>query len=394
MPHVDSVVKALKLAWLSRYLNSRFQGKWKILSGYLLGPISENLVAKTDLRHLIRTLTPFYSQLLGIWYKLYISEPEKVEDILHETLFYNSFILIGNAPITAGYEDWKRNNICLIQDMISPQTGCFYTIAELSEKYMINIDVMKYNSLITAVPSKWKSAIKHMALPIQFIHDEEELQGIPKLRSNGHSMPIVNLQNRDFYKILAKLIFRPPTAISKWLSLYPQLEEVDWGGIFTLPYNISRSTKYQSFQYKILNRVFACRSNLAKWKIVDNDLCEECSVVDSLEHYFFLCTSSSRFWKSFQRWFSTVTGVNINLDALTIIFGTMNMNNDNTLFLMDYCILIGKWFIFKQKYLNRIPSFLEYLLLLKSELIVEKYLLELENKQETFSKWALLYDNI
>jgi hypothetical protein len=61
---------------------------------------------------------------------------------------------------------------------------------------------------------------------------------------------------------------------------------------------------------------------------------------------------------------------------------------------MDYCILIGKWFIFKQKYLNRIPSFLEYLLLLKSELIVEKYLLELENKQETFSKWALLYDNI
>lgn len=394
MPHVDSVVKALKLSWLSRYVNNKFEGKWKVLSQQLLGPISEHLLAKTDLRYLTNTLTPFYSQLMGIWYKLYISEPKQAQDILQEKLFYNSFILVGKAPITKGYESWKQNNICLIQDLVNPQTGGFYTIAELAQKYMTDIDTMNYNSLITAVPLRWKSAIKHMELPIHVIHDEGETHGIPKLLFNGHLMPIVNLKNRDFYKIVTKLIFRPPTAISKWLFLYPELEHTDWGKVFTLPYKLSRSTKYQSFQYKILNRIFACRSNLATWKIVDSDLCEECLVVDSIEHYFFICKLSSNFWKPFQRWFSNATGVCINLDALTIVFGTRNMHNDNILFLMDYCILIGKWYIFKQKYLNRAPSFLEYLLVLKAELEVEKYLLQMENKIETFSKWTLLYDNL
>lgn len=85
--------------------------------------------------------------------------------------------------------------------------------------------------------------------------------------------------------------------------------------------------------------------------------------------------------------------VSIDLDALTILFGIINSNSDNISFLLNYCILIGKWYIFKQKYRGKAFSFVEYLFELKAELEIEKYLLKLEDKFEVFLlKWNILYE--
>ncbi len=393
MPHVESVVKALKLSWLSRFYNDRIEGKWKVLSKEILGLTLDNILSKIDSRHLEDNLTPFYSQLLGIWYPLYITEPETESDILQEELFNNSFILIGKTPAKEGYDNWKQHNIRRIKDLINLEKGSFYYHTELSDIYSIPIDIMKYNSLISAIPSKWKLTIKHMATPIEVQNDPED--GIPKLLNRGHILPITSFRNCDFYKMLIKLIFRPPTAISRWCVLYPELETLDWADLFTLPYSTVRSTKHQAFQYKILNRIFACGSNLAIWRITEDNLCKECSVPDTLEHYFFDCHISYTFWKLLQTWFYKIVNVSIDLDALSILFGIVNSNNDNILFLLNYCILIGKWYIFKQKYLGKSFSFVEYLHELKAELEIEKYLLNLEGKSEVFLlKWNILYEEL
>lgn len=86
-----------------------------------------------------------------MWYSLYITEPENDSEILQEQLYNNSFILIGNTPIKEGYENWKQHNICHIKDLIKLQTGTIYDPKELGEVYAIQIDIMKYNSLISAI---------------------------------------------------------------------------------------------------------------------------------------------------------------------------------------------------------------------------------------------------
>jgi hypothetical protein len=257
---------------------------------------------------------------------------------------------------------------------------------------------MKYNSLISAIPPRWKSVLKSLIKPLVYQDVPLEDQSIPKLYYKNQLRPVTFLHNKEFYALLVDAHTKPPTAISKWCSLYPETTDFNWPDIFCLPYTIVRSTKLQSFQYKILNRIFACRQNLAKWKLAENELCIDCAISDSLEHYFFDCHTSYTLWKQFEIWFHKATEVLIKLDALSILFGTCmygHANNDNILFLMDFCILIGKWYIFKEKHLNKSPSFIGFLVDLKSNIEIEKYTMYLEDKQEKFdAKWKLLYESL
>ena len=54
MPHVGSIIEALKLTWLSRYLNDNITGKWKLLSEKLMNISKKIITSKTDLRRVSR----------------------------------------------------------------------------------------------------------------------------------------------------------------------------------------------------------------------------------------------------------------------------------------------------------------------------------------------------
>ena len=43
---------------------------------------------------------------------------------------------------------------------------------------------------------------------------------------------------------------KAPTAIDKWVDLFPFMENLEWDKIFQLPYRITTETYIQSFQYK------------------------------------------------------------------------------------------------------------------------------------------------
>ena len=285
-----------------------------------------------------------------------------------------------------------EQGVCTVYDLLDKDNGKFLNHDQFRQKYSFNFDTMRYNSLVSAIPRQWKTLIKSMKKPLPQI--EEEFPDVPKLKIGETKTPITSLKTRDFHRVLIDRGSTTPTAVTRWSSLYPEfVEQIDWKQVYILPYTITRSTKLQTLQYKIINRIFACRENLAKWKISDNNLCASCSVPDTLEHYFFECTSSIRLWRSFETWFSNSLGMHIPLDALTVLFGTNNLFNDTVLQIMDCCILIGKGYIDRQKSCNKPVSFFEFLWVLKNNVIIEKYLLKLEDKTDVFTqKWKRLYD--
>lgn len=394
MPHIDSIVNSLKLAWLSRFLNTNIKGRWKALSRTLIGLGTGDFCAKLKVQHLPNEIRPFYKQVLVVWFNIYTVEPETYREILEESIWRNSFITVDNSPIV--YKHWEEHGIVAVQDLINKDNGMFLNAEQLAEKYSIDINAMMYNSLVSAIPRHWKKTIRDLPKPITHytVLDVEDPPGVPSLKITGKLVPITTLKTGDFYKVLISREFMAPTAITRWSSLHPEFVELcDWKYIFTLPYNIVRSTKLQTLQYKILNRIFACKENLATWKICESNLCTDCHVPETIEHYFFECPSSQMLWKSFELWFYNSLGVRIPLCATTIVFGTNNLLNDDLLFLMDFCIMTGKWYIFKQKYCNKSVSFIELLLNLKNNVNIEKHLLYLEGKIELFeSKWKELYE--
>ena len=97
--------------------------------------------------------------------------------------------------------------------------------------------------------------------------------------------------------------------------------------------------------------------------MTDNNLCPECALPDTIEHYFYECHVSYTFWRNLEQWLKITLGAEIHLNMFNILFGTDNEDNDNVLFLLDCCILLGKYYIFKQKLLGKMYLLLDIYLI-------------------------------
>ena len=136
-----------------------------------------------------------------------------------------------------------------------------------------------------------------------------------------------------------------------------------------LPFKISIEPFYQSFQYKILNRILNCRENLFKWKVTSDPNCTSCTAVDTIEHHLYYCNVSVKFWKQLSEWLKSILDIKFNFTVCEVPFGFWP--SDNVIFeAINYLMLIGKWFLNNKKSENKEVHFSEYLVLIKSKLEV------------------------
>jgi len=111
-----------------------------------------------------------------------------------------------------------------------------------------------------------------------------------------------------------------PAAVHKWSESFA-IDPVVWPEIFSLPYQVCRETKLQSFQFRILHRIFPCNYYVSRWnKTVDSN-CEICKETDTLDHYFYYCVSSSKFWLSLCQWIRSSLDMGISLSVEDVLFG-------------------------------------------------------------------------
>ena len=148
---------------------------------------------------------------------------------------------------------------------------------------------------------------------------------------------------------------------------YPFLEKLDWKEVFKLPFMITTEPYLQSYQYKILNRILNCNDRLFKWKIKARPGCDFCGRIDTIEHRLFYCKESKQIWDSIQRWIKTSLEIDTTFTICEVIFG-IQINNDDYTDLMNYVILITKWYINKNKEQEKQLFFIELLSLFKNKL--------------------------
>ena len=101
------------------------------------------------------------------------------------------------------------------------------TKEDLQNKFNFVVDQMEYNSLVSAIPDRWRQMIKNQSIPLK---DNEIYIYLKGVRKN-----INEAKCREFYKSLISRIKKLPTAIQKWTEVY-DIKEDEWGNIFRLPY--------------------------------------------------------------------------------------------------------------------------------------------------------------
>ena len=129
--------------------------------------------------------------------------------------------------------------------------------------------------------------------------------------------------------------------------------------------NISTIVTVEDTPRYIPNRYF-----VKKMKIRQSDMCHYCNELDTLQHFFFDCSSVKILWSEIESRLECITNKHIRLSAKNVILGLDTNDNikKSTLHSLNIIILIGKATISKVKYGNH----KNFLVVLEQELNIRK----------------------
>ena len=384
MPLFSAMVTAIKCTWIKRMLTYE-QYRLDILRyfiKYKSCEVKELITSKLDIE-LIEVNSAFYRQILKCWYSVYSTEPVLSQEVNIMPLWHNKFLLQGGRP----YKNvvWKNHGIELMSHLLTAD-GKLLSKADIERKYSFNIKQMDYNCITHSIPRTWLALVSNKTVYVKdnfpaFIKVENKL------------LPISEVKCRIFYWLCICKQQCCVKSQSKWEG-YLHKPNIEWEELYKIPFNVTRDTTLQSFQYKIFHRFFPCNYTLSVWYRDHKQCCTFCKDIDYPEHYFYHCRDTMAFWKSVQTWLRAIIGVEIHLNVDEVLFGIYNANNDNVFDIYNMCILHGKWFIYTCKRDERQICFLTYIKFIKNKLQIEKCSSEISQDGAFEKKWSALYECI
>jgi hypothetical protein len=385
MLDIDSFLKSQKIMWVKRLL-SPDNASWKAVPLLFMEALLGKDTFKCNIDCEIKppNFPGFYWQVLKNWFEVKeISQPTpSAFDIRRECLWLNKSIKVNNKELRGNY--WQRNGINIIHDILD-ERGNFLKPNELENKYNITCNVLKYNTLKDAIPNSWRQILKTMKIPTEAVSFNEALT----LQINKIPKNIAAITNKDVYWILVKNKQKQPIITQKlWNKL--QLSEENWKNIFTIP-KVIRNTKIKAFQYKLLYNLVPCNSYLHKIKRNDTDKCDACGKVDDISHHFLECHTVKMFWNSFRQWWNGWTGENFLINRINILAGILDKKQE----LLNACILLGKWHVYKKKLNQESIFFYKFLCDLKYYISTEKTIALRNNKISNYeTTWGALENTL
>ena len=350
-------------------------------------------VQKFELKHRLSpaylkklTCSPFYAQLLQCWFDFKTDHPENKNIILNEYLFLNSHITINNCIIHPKDVGLDSSFIDLRLNDIVGSNNELYTSAEILQKFNSNTNLLCIYSLLSAIPTKWKQNIN---TPSPNFRRSPNFSFI----LNNSAVPLEKVTSKNIYCEIVKRKIKPPSALSTWLNLFPFLENFNWQKVYSLVYSISKEPYLQTFQYKVLNRSINCRYNLYKWNVLTSGKCYYCPEIDTIEHHFYYCGISKRFWNNVYNWLHGIIRLSIDLSVCEILFGLVHFayGDKETFNTLNFVVLLGKWYINNCKNSEKELLMSPFLNIVKNKLTILKMNYELSAKSDVYkSKFAKL----
>jgi hypothetical protein len=261
-------------------------------------------------------ISPFYWTILKSWNILRSIKNEDVDvfDIRRQWLWMNKHIKINGQEIK--WKMWINKGINTIHNIVNNK-GEFYTAVELEQKYNINCNFLRYNSLKDAIPWVWRDKLKTENVQQNDITTQDDLS----LVINKHRVPIQKITNKKIYWELIEMIRITPIIKDKWIQEF-NIPEDDWENIFKVG-KVIRDTKIRTFQYKLIFKLIPCNLYLFKIGRSNSDTCHFCNYIDNIGHYFYECHETKSFWLAVQNWWNNMGDEKIIINKEMAILGTL-----------------------------------------------------------------------
>ena len=388
-PDFECKVKAMRLIWVKR-LALNTVSRWKFIPMYYFKCQDLNLFfsCKSGV-HCSTSVPEFYKKCHKWWIDVHSVHPQTVEMVKHEILWNNIYITINKK--TVFYKEWYRGGIIRIYDILD-ENNQFMSHTDIASKYGIKCSFLDVLQIRQSIPIQWRTLLYNTRQVGENIHTNcNKIQIVDKLL-NFHKLTC-----KDLYWSLVSKKIRIPTAVKKWSEHFTHFKDADdniWSHIYQMSFKVTRETRLQSFQYRILHRIVPCNKWLFNISIKESKQCNFCDEEDNILHFFLYCNNSEIFWSSFFNWWCKISEV--VLDEILedqIIFG-FPCNTEMEL-VLNYCVLLGKWYMYSAKMREKNDFDLYgYLVQLKQRLSIEKALCTKENSPQKFVKWEFIFEHL
>lgn len=311
----------------------------------------------------------FLKDVIESWAK--INYDPKINMVSNESIWNNSKIKISNSTIFN--KSWYDKGVTKIKHLYDVDNEQFYSFNTFKNLYGIeNKDFLQYYSLLSNIPQQWKNNIK---LESQQIQPYLLINNIMKIKK----------PNKYLYK---KYLEKHNTSIinkaeQKWNS---EFENLDWKSIYITPFKSTIESKLRVFQYKYVTRILPTNKFLHQIHLVDSSLCDFCTMqVETLRHIFWECPHIQHFWSHLDMFFAS-QNFNVTLNYQNISFGYKYISNDQIMSIVNFIIILAKFFIFKNKLNHTTPMFEVFVCYLRKRKEVERHIAIIKDKIATHNK--------
>lgn len=356
-----SRVFAARVAWAKRMIYSNVDDFW--LEYFCWSCKAEEALDILGRRQRVQFagLSPFYRGVLEAWQRFYAVQPNSDKAVRAEPLWRNKFLQWGALRRFQGI--WVNKGITRVNDLV--REGKIMTLQRMNEEYDLTLSKRTYEAMNKVIPVEF---LEHL--------DEEDSEvvgsGLFVPNDRGELVDLSNITVKMIYKVRIWADAKVPTSVRKWQELYEGSEWVDSEGMWEhwrrLPFRLTREVRLQSFYYRLLNRVIPCNVYLHRLRIKSSAECSFCGSRDGLYHFFYGCAETKIFWARLGNWLrqnSAIIALPRRMVELEFLLGMMD--TDEMDFRLNFILLFGKFFIYKEKVFG------------KGHLEPYKFLVELKN---------------
>ena len=200
---------------------------------------------------------------------------------MSQSIWLNSHIKVNNT--SPCLKNWIERNIYIINDLLD-QNKQIMSYDIFQDTYHVDTAFVEFYGIISAITRHWKHLINTCH---NLIFKENKL--IHQLQIDPKPCKYLYGQFIDKNTVVSVNI------INKWSNEF-DIEETEWGLIFSESFSLSKINKLSCFQYKLIHRILALNPYLSKCKIKETELCSFCSEAkETYKHFLGDCNVTKNF---------------------------------------------------------------------------------------------------
>nr|XP_020463111.1 uncharacterized protein LOC109964271 [Monopterus albus] len=293
-------------------------------------------------------LSNFHKQMLLSWTLAY-----KHNFSPHKCYIWNNQYITHKSKSLFLY-NWFENNILLVKQLLNDQ-GVPLTFEELKNRFNFSPTLKEYSLTIGAIPSGLLMLFKNLDNDT----DDSSFLLDPADTFIGKTCftTIRKKNNRAIRAIFQQDVVSMPYIISYWNILVP---DICWDKVWLLPFKYMISNKIREVSFKLIHRFYPSAHYLTRFNRSINTSCVFCNASEETTvHLFWDCPFCYDLWQNVSVFITSKIHYPLAVKWEHVLFGLYNNNRKESdkLHLINFILLMAKFYIHKCKFSKSKPFF-------------------------------------